>query len=97
MQQIKGVEYRAIDAYGNNINNPEWVIPGAANLIEPINSFTDGIGEMNQNLPNPRDISNALFGSATVVPFHLFIMKIIEKMNKNQLKMISTGGSFVIK
>lgn len=69
------MEYRAFNAYGNNIENPEWVIPGAVNIREtPYTNYADGVGEINTNLVPVREISNILFSQEPDVCFFLFIL-----------------------
>ena len=52
---------RSIDGSGNNVENTDWGAAGATQIRLGDADYVDGIGEIDDSLPNPRAISNALF------------------------------------
>ncbi|MEL6865681.1 MAG: peroxidase family protein, partial [Bacteroidota bacterium] len=55
-------DYREIDGYGNNLQNPEWGAVGAHLLRITSYSYADGISApAGFDRPNPRTVSNSLY------------------------------------
>lgn len=55
-------EYRSIDGYGNNVNNPEYGAAGSELPAFGTSAFADGISApAGPDRPNPRYISNQIF------------------------------------
>ena len=58
---LVGQDNRAINGFNNNTDNPDWGSKGDLfNRVTSV-SFTDGVSSINQEGPNARHISNALF------------------------------------
>ncbi len=51
---------RSYDGTGNNPSNTNWGSVGQSQSRFCSNSYTDGLGAMKTNLPNPRDLSNSV-------------------------------------
>lgn len=60
-QSLEAQENRSFDGTRNNLNNIEYGSVGEPYVRFAEVSYTDGIGEINSDLPNPREISNVLF------------------------------------
>ncbi len=58
--ETDGVPVRPIDGAGSNTLNEDWGATGQTLLRLADVRFADGIGEMVEDLPNPRAISNAV-------------------------------------
>lgn len=65
---------RSYDGSHNNLVNPEWGSAGShfRNFLQP--AYSDGISEPNgQDRPNPRTVSNQVFGEEALVPSNMFL------------------------
>eukprot|EP00002_Diphylleia_rotans_P000857 TRINITY_DN1045_c0_g1_i3.p1 TRINITY_DN1045_c0_g1~~TRINITY_DN1045_c0_g1_i3.p1 ORF type:complete len:897 (-),score=167.81 TRINITY_DN1045_c0_g1_i3:104-2794(-) len=58
-------EYRTMDGSNNNVANPTWGMAGTIQLSSNTNSYADGKETFRADLPNPRNVSNLLFGIAS--------------------------------
>ncbi|MDF2368765.1 peroxidase family protein [Sneathiella sp.] len=59
---------RPVDGAGSNTENPEWGAAGQTLLRLGEANFADGISEIDEDLPGPREISNAVVAQAEDIP-----------------------------